>query len=57
MKTSTSGYRLTTYNNTPFLGTHYSVDKFINYEWCVVKLFADMQDAVEWLNKAIDSRE
>lgn len=57
MKTSTSGYRLTTYHNTPFLGTHYSVDKFVNYEWCVVKLFTDIQDAVEWLNKTIDSRD
>ena len=55
METSKSGYRLTTYHNTPFLGTHYSVDKFVNYEWCVVKLFTDVQDAVEYLNKSIDS--
>ena len=57
METSKSGYRLTTYHNTPFIGTHYSVDKFVNYEWCVVKLFTDVQDAVEYLNKSIDSSD
>ena len=49
-----SGYRLTTYHGTPFLGTHFSVDKFENAEWSVVKLFTDLQDATEYLNKAID---
>ena len=54
MTTKLSGYRVTTYHGTPFLGSHYSVDKYENAEWRVVKLFTDMQDATEYLNKAID---
>jgi hypothetical protein len=38
-------YRITTYSDTSFVGTHYSVDKEIDGVWIVYKLFLDKKVA------------
>ena len=43
-------YRITTYSGTPFLATHYSVDKKIDGTWCVHSLYLRKHMAQDVLN-------
>lgn len=42
-------YRITTYSDTPFVGTHYSVDKKIDGVWTVYKLFLEREVAESFI--------